>query len=113
MSLVIHAEIHGLAGRAQELRDLLAQHATALAAAEGCEGARALTPLDADVGEHVLDALWRDEASLRAHYATPQFTHYVSRIGELLARPSDVTIHYVERTVRPEADLSLDPTRQG
>ena len=33
--------------------------------------------------------------------------------GELLARPSDVSIHYVERTVRPAPDQSLDPARQG
>src|SRR3954453_12411366 len=38
MSLTIHAEIHGLGGRATELRDLLAEHATRLAAAEGCLG---------------------------------------------------------------------------
>jgi quinol monooxygenase YgiN len=113
MSVVIHAEIHGLVGRATELHALLTEHAGALAAADGCESAIALVPLDGEPGEFVLDARWRDEAALHTHYATPQFTHYAQGIGELLARPSDVTIHYVDRTVRPQADLSLDPTRQG
>jgi len=50
---------------------------------------------------------------MSAHYATPDYTRYVDLIGELLARPSDVTISYVEREVRATADLSQDPTRQG
>jgi quinol monooxygenase YgiN len=113
MSLSIHAEIHGLAGRAGELRALLAEHAAALAAADGSRGAEAYEPLGADLGEYVLVTRWRDEDALRAHYATPQYTRYVEHIGELLARPSDVRIAYVEREVRATADLSQDPTRQG
>lgn len=113
MSLTIHAEIHGLGGRATELRDLLAEHATRLAAAEGCLGATAAQALDADVGEYLLTSHWRDEAAMRAHYATADYTRYTENIGELLARPSDVRISYVEREVRATADLSQDPTRQG
>ena len=113
MSVLIHAEIHGLAGRAGELRALLAEHAARMAQADGNLGAVAFEPLDADPGELVLQAHWRDDAAISAHYATPDYTHYVTGIGELLARPSDVEIHYVERSVRATADLSLDPTRQG
>jgi quinol monooxygenase YgiN len=113
MSLNIDAEIHGLAGRAGELRDLLAEHAAALNAAEGCLGAGAYAPLGADPGDYLLRSRWRDEAALRAHYATPEYTRYAEGIGELLARPSEVRISYVEREVRATADLSQDPTRQG
>jgi quinol monooxygenase YgiN len=113
MSLTITAEIHGLAGRAPELRDLLTEHATALAGAAGCLGAAAYLPLGADAGEYVLTTRWADEAALRAHYATAEYTRYADGIGELLARPSDVRISYVEREVRATADLSQDPTRQG
>ncbi|WP_272474221.1 putative quinol monooxygenase [Baekduia alba] len=113
MSLTIHAEIHGLGGRASELRDLLAEHATRLAGADGCLGATAAQTLGADVGEYVLTTRWCDEAALRAHYATADYTYYAEHIGELLARPSDVRISYVEREVRATADLSQDPTRQG
>jgi hypothetical protein len=31
---------------------------------------------------------------------------------DLIARPSDVTIHSVERSYRPTGDATLDPTRQ-
>ncbi|MGH2968417.1 MAG: hypothetical protein ACRDK0_05045 [Solirubrobacteraceae bacterium] len=53
-----------------------------------------------------------DERALRAHYTTPEHADYVQRIGDLLARPSDVTVHAVERSYRPTGDMSLDPTRQ-
>jgi quinol monooxygenase YgiN len=113
MTLSIHAEIHGLAGRADELRTLLAEHAASLAVADGSLGAAAYEPLDGDAGEFVLQARWRDEGALRAHSTTPGYTHYAERVGELLARPSDVRVTYVEREVHATADLSQDPTRQG
>jgi quinol monooxygenase YgiN len=113
MSLTIHADIHGLGGRATELAELLAEHTGRLVAADGCLGAQAAQPLGAEVGEYVLITRWRDEDALRVHYASNDYTYYAERIGELLARPSDVTISYVEREVRAAADLSEDPTRQG
>jgi quinol monooxygenase YgiN len=112
VSLNVHAEIHGLAGRAGELRDLLAEHAARLRAADGCLGASASEVLG-EVAEFLLVVRWRDEQALRAHYVTPDFTYYVTSIGELLARPSDVTLGEVGREVRTQADLSDDPTRQG
>src|SRR5918998_358244 len=113
MSVLVHAEIHGLAGRAAELRELLVEHAAATAAAEGSLGATAYAPLGAETGELVLDAWWRDDDALRAHYASAEYTRYAARVGDLLARPSDVRIHYVERSVRATGDPSSDPSRQG
>jgi quinol monooxygenase YgiN len=113
MAVLIHAEIHGLAGRAPELREVLREHAEQLTRADGSLGATAYEPLGSAAGEFVLDAWWRDEAALRAHYATAEYAHYVQLVGELLARPSDATVHVVERSYRAAADLSLDPARQG
>jgi quinol monooxygenase YgiN len=113
MSVLIHAELHGLGGRAAELRALLIEHAAQLSGAAGSLGASAYAPVDGDVGELVLQTHWRDEAAMQAHYGTPGYTRYVESVGELLARPSDVHIHYVDRSVRATADPSLDPRRQG
>ncbi|HEV7753101.1 MAG TPA: antibiotic biosynthesis monooxygenase [Baekduia sp.] len=113
MTVLIHAEIHGLAGRAAELRALLSEHAADLSAAAGSLGASAYAPVDGDVGELILQTHWRDETAMQAHYATPGYTRYAESVGELLARPSDVDIHYVDRSVRATADLSMDPSRQG
>jgi quinol monooxygenase YgiN len=111
--IIIHAEIHGLGGRAEELRTLLAEHAERSSEADGCLGAVASQPLGAEIGEYTLTMRWDGEASLRTHYASNDYTHYVTNIGELLARPSDVTVSYVDREVRATADLSQDPTLQG
>src|SRR5215218_2107334 len=113
VTVYVHAEIHGLVGRAAELRALLRDHADATSRAPGCQGSAASEPLRAEPGELVLDTWWDDEAALRAHYATEEYGRYASAVGELLARPSDVRIHYVERSVRARGDASLDPTRQG
>jgi quinol monooxygenase YgiN len=113
MSVLMQAEIHGLVGRVAELTEVLLEHAARMRQADGCLMSRAAAPLDAEPGEYLLDALWRDEAAMRAHYATAEYGRYISRIGELLGRPSDVEIHYIERSVHAMADLSLDPARQG
>jgi len=99
-------------GRADELRQLLRVHADRLADAAGSLGAYPYEVVDGGAGEFVLDAWWRDEPALQAHYCTADYADYVTRIGELLARPSDVTVHMVERSYRPTANLSLDPSRQ-
>jgi quinol monooxygenase YgiN len=113
MSLIIHAEIHGLGGRSSELAELLGEHTARLARAAGCDGATAAQALGADPGEYLLTTRWTDEDAVRAHYRSTDFTYYITRIGELLARPSDVTVSYVGEEVRATADLSEDPTRQG
>jgi quinol monooxygenase YgiN len=113
VTVLVHAEIHGLVGRAGELRALLTEHAAATAGAAGSAGCAAYEPLGAEPGEFVLDAWWSDEATLRSHYASPEYGLYLGAVGELLARPSDVQVHYVERSVRARGDASLDPSRQG
>ena len=45
--------------------------------------------------------------------ADAEYGRYIGLIGELLARPSDVEIHYIERSVHAMDDPSLDPVRQG
>jgi quinol monooxygenase YgiN len=112
MAVLVHAEIHGLAGRAGELRELLRLHAERLTNVQGNLAATPYEPVGSEPGEFVLDAWWRDEQALRAHYRTPEYADYAQRIGELLARPSDVTIHMIERSYRPTGDTSMDPTRQ-
>src|SRR5690349_20079425 len=69
--LIITADIHGLAGRDADLRELLAEHASGLVRADGCLGALASAPLGADPGEYVLAVRWRDEAALRATTSRP------------------------------------------
>ncbi len=91
------AEIHGLAGREPELAELLRTLASEASAEDGCLSFRALA--GGQPGEFVLLSWWRDEAALRAHYAAEPYRRYSAAVGELLARPSDVTVHHVAETV--------------
>ena len=113
MSILVRAEIHGLAGRVAELREVLRDHAAAVAALDGSEGAGVAVPIDAEYGEFVLEVWWHDESPMRAHYETREYERYTQAIGPLLARPSDVVVHYVERSVHATADPAADPSRLG
>lgn len=113
MVVLLHVEVHGLAGRASELRQVLREHADQLAKLAGNRGAAAYEPLGGDAGEFVLDSWWDDEQALRAHYATAQYARYAGLVGELLARPSEATVFAISGSYRPAPDLSADPSRQG
>ena len=102
MERLLIAEIHGLAGRAPELQALLGELASRAQTEAGCHAFRALR--GDEPGEFVVLASWRDEAALRAHYAGAPYQRYRAAVGELLARPSDVTVHAVAETVH-----ALDP----
>jgi hypothetical protein len=51
MTVLVHAEIHGLTGRAGELRALLREHAERLAEAPASLGAAAYEPLAGEPGD--------------------------------------------------------------
>ncbi|MEA2306053.1 MAG: hypothetical protein QOH43_3333 [Solirubrobacteraceae bacterium] len=105
--LILVAELHGLAGRDPELRDLLADLAAGARAEPGCVSFRVLSA--EEPGERLLLAEWRDEASLRAHYRTVAYRHYRDNVGPLLARPSDVVVHRVSATVHARDPNPPDP----
>ena len=102
MTRLIVAEIHGVAARLGELRALLAALAAGSREEPGCLSFRVLAA--DEPAEIVLLSHWRDEAALRAHYATPHYRRYREAVGPLLARPSDVVVHHVGETLR-----ALDP----
>lgn len=102
MQRLLIAEIHGLAGRATELHRLLADLSSRARDEDGCLAFRALRA--DEPGDFVVLSSWRDEAALRAHYAGAPYQRYRAAVGELLARPSDVTVHHVTESVH-----AIDP----
>ena len=96
------AEIHGLAGRADELEQVLAELSEGAHREDGCLLFRTLR--DDAPGEFVVLSSWRDEGALRAHYTGGPYQRYRAAVTELLARPSDVTVHHVEQSVH-----AIDP----
>ena len=96
------SEMHGLAGRAGELERLLDDLAAGARGEDGC--LKFLVLRRGEPGELVVLAHWRDEQALRAHYEGAAYRRYRGAVGELLARPSDVTVHHVA-----ESTHAVDP----
>jgi quinol monooxygenase YgiN len=105
------AELHGLAGRADELRALVMALADEAEAEPGCVSFRVYAGDEA--GELLILSEWVDDATLEAHYATPHYRRYRDRVSPLLARPSDVVVHHVSTTIRAIDPAPPDPARLG
>jgi quinol monooxygenase YgiN len=109
--VLLVAELHGLAGRENELRALLSELRDGTHREMKSTGFRVLA--DEDPGEIVLLISWTDEAALREHYDTPHYRRYRERVGPLLARPSDVVVHHISATVHARDPNPPDPGMFG
>jgi quinol monooxygenase YgiN len=108
---ILIAELHGLAGRREELSALLGELAEGACDEPGCVGFRVLAA--EEPGELVLISSWSSEEALRAHYATPHYRRYREQVGPLLARPSDVLVHLIASTTRALDPNPPDPGELG
>jgi quinol monooxygenase YgiN len=110
---VVVAKLAGLTGRAAELRQLLTDRAITVRNEVGCAGYEVAERLDEPVS-FVIVQTWTSADALRAHFATEAHAGYQHAVDELLATPSEVTIHQVESTTHPSASTSpTDPGRFG
>ena len=109
--LIVIAEIHGLAGRADELRTLLEGLASTSVQEPGCGAFRVLDP--GEVGEFVVVSEYASQDALSAHYSTDHYQYYRSTVGEMLARPSDVVVHHVAQTIHAVDPNLPDPGLLG
>jgi quinol monooxygenase YgiN len=109
--VIVVAELHGLVGRFAELEALLSELAAGSRDEPGCKAFRVLTANAP--GELVLLAEYADDTALRAHYATPHYRRYREQVGPLLARPSDVLVHHVTKTVHAQDPNPPDPGMFG
>jgi quinol monooxygenase YgiN len=102
VGVLLVAELHGRAALASQLRSLLDELAGATRGEQECTSFRVLVA--AEPGELVMLGWWASQAALSAHYNTAHYRHYRERVGELLARPSDVVVHHISSAVH-----ALDP----
>jgi quinol monooxygenase YgiN len=106
--VVAITHIHGIAGRRGELRELMAEIEARTAAEPGCRLYRfAATLGDPDEYVHVQE--WADEASWETHQRSTAFRDYQRGLFDLLARPSDMTVHRAAETVVPQPSAPPDP----
>jgi quinol monooxygenase YgiN len=107
---VVVGDIYALVGRADELVELLHETQEHARSEPGCV-AYAFAEVVRDPGHYIVVQEWRDEAALEAHYASQAFRRYQDRVGELLARPSEVRLHRVAQTVQLADPGPMDPRR--
>ena len=101
-------QIHGIAGRRDELRALMRATEVRVATEPGCRLYRfAATLNDPDEYLHVQE--WVDDGAFAAHQRSPAFQDYQRALFELLSRPSDMRVHRTAQTVRPEPSAPPDP----
>jgi quinol monooxygenase YgiN len=110
VSSVVVGDIYTLVGRREEVVELLRETQERARLEPGCV-LYAFAEVVADPGRYVVIQEWRDDAALQAHYASGVFKAYQARVGELLARPSEVRIHRVAETVHPADGEPMDPRR--
>jgi quinol monooxygenase YgiN len=100
--------IYGVAGRRDELRTLMRETEARVVTEPGCHAYRfAATLEDADEYLHVQE--WANEPAFEAHQRSDAFRAYRQKLFDLLAKPSDMTIHHAEQTVHPRPSGPMDP----
>ena len=108
MSIVVVADMFGIAGRRPELLTALMQIERDAQRQPGCRRYSVATSLS-DPDRIVVVAEWADEAALESHYASSEFEQFQFALNGLLARPSETVVHTVAASNRPVASGPMDP----
>lgn len=109
-SVVVVGDVYTLVGLRETVVALLRETQERARPQPGCISF-SFAEVVGDPGHYVVVEEWSDEASLRTHFTSDAFTSYQERVGELLARPSEVRIHQVSETTRPVDSGPMDPRR--
>jgi quinol monooxygenase YgiN len=103
--VVAVTQIHGLAGRRDELRRLMRETEARVSSARLYRFAAGLD----DPDEYVHLQEWASEADFAAHQDSQAFADYQRALFDLLARPSEMAIHRVASTTVPRPSAPVDP----
>jgi quinol monooxygenase YgiN len=102
------ADIFGISGRRNELADLLIRTERRARTFPGSRRYVFAARLDAP-DEFVLLSEWDTYDAMSAYHHSEQFAQYQFDLSGLLARPSDMTIFSVTRSVHPVPSGPPDP----
>jgi autoinducer 2-degrading protein len=108
MSIVVIADMFGIAGRRPELLTALTQIEREAAEQPGCLRYSVAASVS-DPECIVVVAEWSDQGALEAHYASQAFESFQFALNGLLARPSETVVHTVAASTRPVASGPMDP----
>jgi quinol monooxygenase YgiN len=108
MPVIAIAQIHGISGRRSELRELLRRTERHVRELPGARRYTFAAGLD-DPDEIVLVSEWDSGEAMAAYHRSDAFANYQLDLHGLLARPSEMTVYTVQRTVHPVAGGPPDP----
>jgi quinol monooxygenase YgiN len=108
--IVVVGDLHALVGRRDQLLELLAETQARAREEPGCVS-YAFAEVVGEPGRLLVCQEWDSEPALEQHYRSSGFADYQQRVGEFLARPSDVRIHHIRETLLPQAGAPMDPRR--
>jgi quinol monooxygenase YgiN len=108
--IIALGDLETLVGRSEEVVELLSATQDQILREPGCL-AYTFAEVIGDPGHYVVTQEWRDEAAFTAHYSSQPLVEYLSRVGELLARPTEMRIYRVTETVHPVDPGPMDPDR--
>jgi quinol monooxygenase YgiN len=110
--VVAVTQIHGIAGRRDELRELMRATEERVSAEPGCRLYRfAVTLEHPDEYLHVQE--WASEQAFDDHQRSPAFQAYQRTLFDMLARPSEMRVHRAPHTIVPEPSGPGDPRGAG
>jgi quinol monooxygenase YgiN len=106
--LIAVGDMYGISGRRDELATRLAQFESWAAGEPGCRRYTFAATI-ADPSRFMLVSVWDSQAALDAHYASPEFADFQSRLRGLLVRTSELAIYAADDAVRPLDSSPMDP----
>jgi quinol monooxygenase YgiN len=105
--VVAITRIHGIAGRRNELRELMLATEAGVAAEPDCRLYRFAATLD-DPDGYVHVQEWAGDRAFEAHQSSRAFRDYQRALFGLLARASDMTVHRGQAVI-PQPSAPPDP----
>ena len=110
MPVIGLADIYGIGGRRTELLALFRETERSARAVPGVRRyVFAARPNDPD--QYLLVSEWETQEAMDAYHRSDAFARYQFEVGEMLARPSEMSVYTVTDVVRPVASAPLDPRR--
>src|ERR1700693_1458438 len=106
--IIALGDVYTQLGRGDEVRALMRSTQVRVREQPGCVSYVFAETID-DPGHFVVVQQWRDQSALDEHYHSPEFAEYQAKIGDLLVRTSELSLHRVNETVLPRDSAPMDP----
>lgn len=95
--LIVIGRVASAEGKRDELEALMREMQDASRAEPGCLRYGFYAAVE-DPNELIAVEEWESAEALRTHFGTPSLARFAAGLGELVARPPEVSIHAVSRT---------------